>query len=396
MSGVFKAGSDLLYGEGEDIVYLLSDDDDVRNERAPIRDVIVISSDESETESDHDEEQVYQLRKISRSEEELNNSELPERLPSLAKLQFPFVTQGSPKNVEIAFAPLSSSSTEAHPSRKRKSVSDTGSRPTPSSSSSDTDGALVDRPWKDVVASVFAKPQKNTDNVPAIKFVSMTTNAAPEFRLLSNFFGATRHGRSVEEDYIFATYVNNTEGARLIRKEFFDLRKLPKVDSVAGFRRFLQLFQPSKKNWTEAKFRYWTLGDKMPIWGVLAKLVAGGHNNKRRAKAINEYLQEKYKLSESQLISYPAERPPPEKSVQIMLHFLRQKFKANPFLRNLLLSTGDKFMYECSLRGGKVKEIKNLNVALLMLRDEMNQKPAKTFEHHLTNLKRFLEISGFK
>jgi hypothetical protein len=69
-----------------------------------------------------------------------------------------------------------------------------------------------------------------------------------------------------------------------------------------------------------------------------------------------------------------------------MLRLVRRKFKASPFLQQLLLSTGDKPMFECSVRGGKIKEVKNLDIALHMLRDELNRKPVGDLRHYFDML----------
>ena len=118
-----------------------------------------------------------------------------------------------------------------------------------------------------------------------------------KFSLFSNFYGTSGYGQSVEELYIFDTYIKHTEGATLLQREIGEVRESRNHNE---FTRLLHLFQPNKKDWTDKKNKHW-YHYNIPVYGILSKLVAGAYTNKKRQKLLQIYvkhvLAKKYKTN---------------------------------------------------------------------------------------------------
>jgi len=167
------------------------------------------------------------------------------------------------------------------------------------------------------------KKIKMTKKKTDIYFNSKSKN---KYHELSNFYGGVE-----------GCYMKKRFGA----KEVHDLIDQFETCSKDEFIEYLKKLQPSKKNWTPLKLKYWIKDDK-PIRGILAKLV-GKVSDKRRMGVLKEMLG----IDDLKILP---EASDDEKRIQ-MKECLMTKYK-KPKYKELLLKTGIKPLHESPLRGG--------------------------------------------
>ena len=160
------------------------------------------------------------------------------------------------------------------------------------------------------------------------------SKTAGKHALLSNFHGPRK--AHVEAAYQYAVAVRGDS----VKKLFKHWLKCSKEEFVA----VLQRLQPDKKNWTEAKLKYW-LRDGEPIRGILFKLVAGA------VKAGEVVDRRRWAVLQSMAPDIQPRSPKTQaERAAIMKQCLRAKY-ADPVYRDLLLSTGDRPLHERPMRG---------------------------------------------
>ena len=172
---------------------------------------------------------------------------------------------------------------------------------------------------KDKDTKIIKMTKKKTD----VSFNSKTKN---KYHELSNFYGGVE-----------GCYMKKRFGA----KEVHDLIDRFETCSKDEFIDYLKKLQPSKKNWTPLKLKYWLKDDK-PIRGILAQLV-GEVSDKPRMAVLKEILN----IDDLQILPEASED---EKRIQmkecLVTKYNQAKYKA------LLLKTGIKPIHESPLRGG--------------------------------------------
>ena len=182
-----------------------------------------------------------------------------------------------------------------------------------------------------------------------------------EFYLLSNFYGG------VESNYM---------KDRFMDKEVKRLFETFETVDTDNFIKYLMVLQPNKKDWTEAKLKYWMKNGE-PIKGILSQLVGTSVKDtavgKKRMKVIKELTG-----VTSDLKIKPNSTD--EEKKELMLKLLRKKYSKKEFA-DALLSTGDAVLHEKPMRGRPNNwTFKNgeggdwLGLLLMQIREEIKSK----------------------
>lgn len=167
------------------------------------------------------------------------------------------------------------------------------------------------------------------NNLQTIIFNSKSNN----YFMLSNFYGGS-------EIYYMKDRFNDSEV-----KKLFDVFEVCDEDT---FIYYLKVLQPTKK-WNKVKLDYWFKfinGEKIPIRGILAKLVGTSVKNTTTGRKRLKILKELTGLKE---ISINAELSSLDKK-NLMLDCLRKKFSKEKY-KQALLSTGHAILHEKPMRG---------------------------------------------
>ena len=152
-----------------------------------------------------------------------------------------------------------------------------------------------------------------------------------EFYLLSNFYGG------VESNYM---------KDRFMDKEVKGLFETFETVDTDNFIKYLMVLQPNKKDWTEAKLKYWMKNGE-PIKGILSQLVGTSVKDTAAGKKRMKVIKELTGVT-SDLKIKPNSTD--EEKKELMLKLLRKKYSKKEFA-DVLLSTGDAVLHEKPMRG---------------------------------------------
>lgn len=181
---------------------------------------------------------------------------------------------------------------------------------------------------------------------------------------LSNFYGGVE-----------ANYMKD----RFLDKEVKQLFHIFETSDKETFIEYLKILQPNKKDWTEAKLKYWMKNDE-PIRGILSQLVGTAVKDtaagKKRLKIIKQLagIEGDLKIKSNTT---------DKEKQDFMLTLLRKKYSKKEFA-DALLSTGDAILHEKPMRGRPNNwTYKNgeggdwLGKLLMQVREELKSKKQK-------------------
>ena len=150
---------------------------------------------------------------------------------------------------------------------------------------------------------------------------------------LSNFYGGVE-----------ANYMKD----RFLDKEVKKLFHLFETSDKESFIHYLQILQPNKKDWTNAKLKYWIKDDE-PIRGILSQLVGTAVKDTAAGKKRLKIVKQITGIDADRALNIKPNTTDKEKK-ELMLGLLRKKYAKKEFAE-ALLSTGDAVLHEKPMRG---------------------------------------------
>ena len=150
---------------------------------------------------------------------------------------------------------------------------------------------------------------------------------------LSNFYGG------VESAYM---------KDRFLDKEIKSLFDRFESSSKEEFIYYLKKLQPNKKDWTEAKLKYWIRDDE-PIRGILSQMVGTCVKDTAVGRKRLKIVKEMAGISREREVRIKPNTTDEEKK-ELMLKLLRKKFGKKEY-KEALLSTEEAILHEKPMRG---------------------------------------------
>lgn len=155
-----------------------------------------------------------------------------------------------------------------------------------------------------------------------------------------------------KENWKLSNFYGGVESAymkdRFLDKEMKSLFDRFESSSKEEFILNLKRLQPNKKNWTEAKLKYWTRDD-VPIRGILSQMVGTSVKDTAVGRNRLKIVKEMACISSERELRIKPNTTDEEKK-ELMLKLLRKKFTKNEY-KEALLSTEEAILHEKPLRG---------------------------------------------